>query len=248
MIKSLVLPAVLALVVGLAGSAGYAVMHARTEHATQLATLDEIAKAYADSVAADSTHADSLHGDHGDAAHADSLHADSLLDTPADSIRALLAAREADNHAPAGGETRAASHGGGNGGASHDAPATTILGAGAKDEAKTTATAKATADSAKPRDDFAAAANAATRAIAESANETIPEKRLAKIFSAMSPRDAAKVLEQMSDGDVRTILALMGDRQAAAVLAQLPASRAAVITIGRLPRPTTVPDSGSTTP
>jgi flagellar motility protein MotE (MotC chaperone) len=243
MIKSLVLPAVLALVVGLAGSAGYAVMHARTEHAAQLATLDDIAKAYADSVAADSAHADSLHGD---AAHADSLHADSLLDTPADSIRALLAAREADSHAPAGGDTHAASHSGG--GASHDAPATTILGAGAKDEAHTTEAAKATADSAKPRDDFAAAANAATRAIAESANETIPEKRLAKIFSAMSPRDAAKVLEQMSDGDVRTILALMGDRQAAAVLAQLPASRAAVITIGRLPRPTTVPDSGSTTP
>ena len=56
-----------------------------------------------------------------------------------------------------------------------------------------------------------------------------PERRLAKIFSAMQPKDAARVLEQMSDGDVRTIIAMLGDRQAAAVLANFPPQRAAVI-------------------
>jgi hypothetical protein len=59
-----------------------------------------------------------------------------------------------------------------------------------------------------------------------------PERRLAKIFSAMQPKDAARVLEQMSDGDVQAIIAMLGDRQAAAVLANFPPERAAVI--GRL--------------
>jgi hypothetical protein len=237
MIKTLVIPAVLALVVGLAGSSGYAVMHARTEHAAQLVTLDSLAKAYTDSVRADSAHADSLHGD---STHVDSLAADSLLAPTTDSIRALLDAHAGDDHAPAAPSTPAS-------GAtaapttSKDAAAgkTTILGAGTK---------PADSASTPKRDDLASAATAASRAIAESANETIPERRLAKIFGAMSARDAAKVLEQMSDGDVRTILALMADRQAAAVLAALPASRAALITIGRAPRPTPTPDSGSTTP
>lgn len=238
MIKSLVLPAVLALVVALAGSASYAVMHARTEHAAQLATLDEIAKAHADSVAADSAHADSLHGDtHADATHADATHtdathagADSLPETPADSIRALLAERNGPGATSPDARTTepSASHDAGAG--AHDAPSTTLLGAG-KD--------------ARP----GAGASPETRPAAEKgASETIPEKRLAKIFSAMSPRDAAKVLEQMSDGDVRAILALMGDRQAAAVLTALPAARAAVISIGRQPRPVAAPDSGNTTP
>jgi hypothetical protein len=56
-----------------------------------------------------------------------------------------------------------------------------------------------------------------------------PERRLAKIFSAMQPKDAARVLEQMSDGDVQAIIAMLGDRQAAAVLANFPPQRAAVI-------------------
>jgi flagellar motility protein MotE (MotC chaperone) len=56
-----------------------------------------------------------------------------------------------------------------------------------------------------------------------------PERRLAKIFTAMQPKDAARVLEQMSDGDVRAIIAMLGDRQAAAVLANFPPQRAAVI-------------------
>jgi flagellar motility protein MotE (MotC chaperone) len=56
-----------------------------------------------------------------------------------------------------------------------------------------------------------------------------PERRLAKIFTAMQPKDAARVLEQMSDGDVQAIIAMLGDRQAAAVLANFPPQRAAVI-------------------
>lgn len=63
---------------------------------------------------------------------------------------------------------------------------------------------------------------------------TLPEQRLAKIFAAMSAKDAAKVMEQMPDSDVRSILSLMSDRSAAAVLSQFPAARAAAITKGAL--------------
>ena len=60
----------------------------------------------------------------------------------------------------------------------------------------------------------------------------LPEQRLAKIFAAMSPKDAAKVMDQMPDTDVRSILALMSDRSAAAVLSQFTPARAATITKG----------------
>lgn len=62
---------------------------------------------------------------------------------------------------------------------------------------------------------------------AEAAQTLGAEKKLAKIFGSMSPRDAAKVLQQMEDADVRVILGHLGSKQAAAVLGNFPAPRAA---------------------
>lgn len=53
------------------------------------------------------------------------------------------------------------------------------------------------------------------------------ERRLARTFGAMSPKEAARVLEQMSDEDVSTLLGHLSERQAAAILANLSPSRAA---------------------
>lgn len=55
------------------------------------------------------------------------------------------------------------------------------------------------------------------------------EKRVARVFASMAPRDAAKVLEQMSDPDVSIILGNLAEKQAAAILAQLPAPRVAAL-------------------
>ena len=69
-----------------------------------------------------------------------------------------------------------------------------------------------------------AAAPAATDAETEQ-----HQKRLAKIFSTMSAKDASKVLTQMSDADVGVILNQLGERQAAAILTNLPPQRAALL-------------------
>jgi len=53
--------------------------------------------------------------------------------------------------------------------------------------------------------------------------------RIAKIFAAMSPKDAARVLQQMDDTDVQTVLSGLNERQAAAILSGFPAERAAAI-------------------
>ena len=55
------------------------------------------------------------------------------------------------------------------------------------------------------------------------------QRRLAKIFATMSPKDASRVLTQMTDHDVSIILGLLSDRQAAAILTSLPAPRAATL-------------------
>ena len=71
---------------------------------------------------------------------------------------------------------------------------------------------------APPNDDAATAA--ATQA---------HQRRLAKIFATMGPKDAARVLGQMNDHDVGIILGLLSDRQTAAILTNLPAPRAAAL-------------------
>ena len=53
--------------------------------------------------------------------------------------------------------------------------------------------------------------------------------QLARIFTAMQPRDAARVLGQLTDAEVREILTRMGARQAAAVLSNMAPERAAIL-------------------
>lgn len=241
MIRSLLLPVVLALVVGLAGSAGFAVMSARTSHAAYSIVRDSVERVRADSVAADSLAQAQLLADA--TALADSIasvDSDSTsnttlsdgFDTPADSLRAVAAGRAGS--AP-NSSTRPFNN--------TNAAATVAINPTTSRIAATTA--KDTKDSVAPtaaKVPDAVDAAAAIKAAAELPDDVLPERRLAKIFGAMSARDAAKVLEQMSDADVRTILSMMGDRQAAAVLSSLPATRAAAITKGGARA------AGSTTP
>ncbi len=219
MLRTILFPAILAIIVGLAGSAGYAVMQARTSHAAHVIVQDSIARVRVDSVAkAEAAEAEAAAADTTPAS--DSLAGEPL--TPADSIRALVAERQQRDAA----------------GATPDAPKAPAKAADAKAADAKAADAKTvdtktpdakTADAkpADPRSDIAPVLEAA----ALPAN-VLPERRLAKIFGNMAPRDAAKVLEQMSDADIRTILSMMGDRQAAAVLTALPAARAAAISKG----------------
>ena len=55
------------------------------------------------------------------------------------------------------------------------------------------------------------------------------ERRIAKVFTAMDPKQAAKVLEHMSDNDVQIILGYVGPRPAAAIMAELPPERVAIL-------------------
>ena len=63
----------------------------------------------------------------------------------------------------------------------------------------------------------------------ETAQAVGAEKRLARIFASMAPKEAAKVLQQMDDTDIRVILGHLGPRQAAAVLGSFPPERAATL-------------------
>ena len=55
------------------------------------------------------------------------------------------------------------------------------------------------------------------------------ERRLAKVFTAMEPKQAAKVLQHMDDADVQVILGYVGPRQAASIMAELPPERVAAL-------------------
>ena len=55
------------------------------------------------------------------------------------------------------------------------------------------------------------------------------ERRLAKVFTAMEPKQAAKVLQHMQDSDVQIILGYVGPRQAASIMAELPPERVAAL-------------------
>lgn len=55
------------------------------------------------------------------------------------------------------------------------------------------------------------------------------EQRLAKVFTAMEPKQAAKVLQHMQDADVQIILGYVGPRQAASIMAELPPERVATL-------------------
>jgi hypothetical protein len=226
--KQLILPIIIGLLAGLGGGSGYAYMQASAQFVTDSTKYAE--QAAADSAARDSVVKDSL------ARLAPPAPVDEALLhplTPADSIRALLAAREllkgggAPQVTPAttrhGDATRPAAKG--NDAKAHEAPA-----------AHAPPPPPPPAPSSTP-----VAAVAVNGARDEALLDPIPEQRLAKIFAAMPAKEAAKVLDQMSDKDVRSILGLMSDRQAAAILPLLPPGRAATITRGAAKAPEKTP-------
>ena len=221
--KQLIIPIVIGLLAGLGGGTGYSYMRTAAKYVADSTHLADSLKANppADSAAAD--------GEHGAPAAHDSTATDSTghgMDlpgnheaaapmTPADSIRALDAARH--DAAPA---------------ADHAAPAKPAAKPAAKPEAKAEAKPAAAPPAVNPKANTTAAAATVKDASNSGMQTALPEQRLAKIFSAMAAKDAAKVLEQMTDNDVRSILGMMSDRQAAAILSTFSASRAAAISRG----------------
>jgi hypothetical protein len=228
--KQLILPIVIGLLAGLGGGSGYAYMKASAKFVADSTKYAE--KAAADSAARDSVVKDSLARLAPPAPHDDAL-ANPL--TPADSIRALLAARDALQGAGAphvtpstakhGDATKPPAAGG------HDDHAPAPAGKGA-------APAPAAPKAAPTTPETVVAVQGARE---EALLDPIPEQRLAKIFAAMPAKEAAKVLDQMSDKDVRAILGMMNDRQAAAILPLLPPGRAATITRGAAKAPEKTP-------
>lgn len=236
--KQLILPIAIGLLAGLGGGSGYAYMKASSQFVADSTRFAE--KAAADSAARDSVVRDSLARLAPAPAHADS--AGALL-TPADSIRALLAAREALHDAgaprPAAPTTKEAEAvrppAAGGHGDDHAAPSAAAKGAPAPGGHAAPA-AKPTLANSIP--ETVAAVQGARE---EALQAPLPEQRLAKIFAAMPPKDAAKVLDQMSDKDVRSILGMMSDRQAASILTLLPPARAASVTRGAPKAPEKTP-------
>jgi hypothetical protein len=231
--KKLLIPVIIAVLAGVGGGSGFSYMRASKAYlADSLQRVDSL-KAHPPAAHDSSATADSSHAA-GDAHGADSVSLEEHLPmTPADSIRALSAAREslrsatsgvpdakdhdATDHkaAPAKGATDA----------SHAPDATH------KNDGKSDSKSDSKSES---KSGTAAVAEIVRAARNEAMTTTLPEQRLAKIFAAMSAKDAAKVMEQMPDGDVRSILSLMNDRSAAALLAQFTPARAAAITKGAI--------------
>lgn len=226
--KKLIVPAVAAIVAGLAGGSAFSYRGAKeaakvvaAHVADSLAKIAHDSTAVADSVAKEE-HTREL-----------AAQAEQLPLTPADSIRLAqeqptsLAEATHDlpnavdpKHAPAPDTHKAA------------APVTKAPAPAAASHApasKPKAVVAAPNKGAAPAVQTTLAPEPPAPAALESA---LPERRIAKIFGAMASKDAAKVLEQMSDNDVRVILGMMGDKQAAAILTALPAARAAAISKG----------------
>lgn len=234
--KAMIIPIAIGLLAGLGGGSGYAYMKASAKFAVDSARLAEKAKAKADSSAHDSTgHADSTAHEATDS----TALAEQVPMTPADSIRALEAARQHGEAPAAGAHTAAASHAPTPAANSHDTPK-----AEPKADPKSAAAShdvptklsdvkgpNATPPAGKPAS-TTTAAQQVKDARDQALQTALPEARLAKIFGAMAAKDAAKVLDQMTDGDIRAILSQMNDRQAASILSALPAARAAAITKG----------------
>jgi len=55
------------------------------------------------------------------------------------------------------------------------------------------------------------------------------ERRLAKVFTSMDPKQAAKVLDHMTDGDVQIILGYVGTKQAALIMSSMAPERVATL-------------------
>ena len=220
--KQLIIPIAIGLLAGLGGGTGYSYMKTSAKYTADSTHLADSLKAHppADSTHADSTHADSTHADstHADSTHggaaargmdAPGSHEAAAPATPADSIRALVAARRDLKAVPAKPAPATAPD-------AHVAPSL-------KAQTPSVTDAKASAES---------AATIVKNARDAAMQTALPEQRLAKIFAAMAAKDAAKVLDQMTDGDVRMVLGMMNDRQAAAILTSMSAARAAAIAKG----------------
>lgn len=217
--KKLLIPVIIAVLAGVGGGSGFSYMRASKAYiADSLQRVDSLKAhppaAHDSSAAADSAHADA------DAHSADSVSLEEHLPmTPADSIRALSAARQSLRSATAGVPD-----------AKDHAPAKGTADATHKGDSKS----ESKSEKSDGKNGTAAVAEVVRAARNEAMTTTLPEQRLAKIFSAMSAKDAAKVMEQMPDSDVRSILSLMNDRSAAALLAQFSPVRAAAITKGAI--------------
>ena len=248
--KLLIVPIIIALFAGIGGGSGYAYMRASKAFVADSAQRADSIKAHPpkphaeeDSTAAEPVLHDVVTDSAGHDAHEHDVHEP---ETPADSMRALAAARAslkestkglhdaapvshatpettrgvkpADARTPAVHATTAP--------AAHAAPVTEHS---AKSDAATAPPKRAD----KPTAPSTGAVAAALRGARNEAMATaLPEQRLAKIFGAMQAKEAGKVLDQMGDDDVRMILGMMSDRQAAAILSTFTAARAAAITRG----------------
>ncbi len=220
--KKLLIPVIIAVLAGVGGGSGFAYMRVSKAHLAD--SLQRVDSLKAHPPADSASHDGARHDASADTATHDtaSTHAESggtpieetLPMTPADSIRAIAASRK-PLQAATKGVPDAAAH----------LPAETV---------HDTASSAGHASGTKPKGSTSVVADIVREARNEAMTTTLPEQRLAKIFAAMSAKDAAKVMEQMPDADVRSILALMNDRTAAAVLSQFSATRAAAITKGAL--------------
>ena len=231
--KKLLLPVLIAVLAGVGGGSGFAYMRASKAFVADSVQRADSLKAHPPAAYDSSAHGDS-------ASHAerhDSLPVvEPLPPTPADSIRAVEAAR-ASLHEVTKGLPNATSN------ATPNTTPSTVTHAEPAHEVAKGAPAKTGVTKAVPANvakvetgklgtSTAAVANLVRDARNEAINTTLPQQRLAKIFAAMSAKDAAKVMDQMSEVDAREILSLMNARSAAAVLAQFTAARAAAITKG----------------
>lgn len=233
--KKLLVPAVAAIVAGLAGGSAFSYRGAKEAAKIVAAHVaDSLAKIAHDSTAV----ADSLAKEE----HTRELaaQAEQLPLTPADSIRLAqeqptsLAEATHDlpnavdpKHAPAPDPHKAATP-------ATKAPATKASTTAAVSHAPANTPKTIVPTSNKGAAPAAPAAHAPETPAPAALESALPERRIAKIFGAMASKDAAKVLEQMSDNDVRVILGMMGDKQAAAILTALPAARAAAISKGEV--------------
>ncbi len=231
--KKLLLPVLIAVLAGVGGGSGFAYMRASKAFVADSVQRADSLKAHPPAAYDSSAHGDS-------ASHAerhDSLPVvEPLPPTPADSIRAVEAAR-ASLHEVTKGLPNATPNATPNTTPStvtHAEPAHEVAkGAPAKTGVtKAVPASVAKVETGKLGTSTAAVANLVRDARNEAINTALPQQRLAKIFAAMSAKDAAKVMDQMSEVDAREILSLMNARSAAAVLAQFTAARAAAITKG----------------
>jgi hypothetical protein len=230
--KKLLIPVIIAVLAGVGGGSGFSYMQASKKYVADSTTLADSLKAHPEAKSDSAAAEGEVPAEHQDTAPV--VEAPPM--TPADSIRALEASRGALHEAtkgvadavPAKGEPK---------GEPKAEPAATKHEPAKAEPVKAVPTKTAPAKSgAKPSDSktnsTASVADAVRDARNDALNTPLPEQRLAKIFTAMSAKDAAKVMEQMPDSDVRTILGLMNDKTAAAILTQFPPQRAAVITKG----------------